>query len=280
MSMNPLELVSPAGYGSQRHRVVVDPMYGGRATSWQVDDLELLGSHDEHWVGHGMYPMAPWAGRLRSNALPNGMTMPATFHEWAIHGTVAATAVEVDQCESNYAVLRYQLGSPWPWLGQVRMCWTVEPSVLRTSIEVRSDDSSFPAVVGWHPWFRRRLARGGPARWELPDAQLAPRDAERMPTRSMRPASMADGPFDDTFFAPTDAVLHWPDVLTLRIQNSAPWFVIFDELADFLLVEPQSGPPNGVNEPLIGAVAMVEPGAPLVHQVSWQVLRAEPVAPA
>ncbi|MFM8351566.1 MAG: hypothetical protein ACKN9D_10930 [Actinomycetales bacterium] len=47
-----LELAS--ALGNQRHRVVLDPMQGGRAISWQVDDLELLGSHDAHWVGHGI----------------------------------------------------------------------------------------------------------------------------------------------------------------------------------------------------------------------------------
>jgi aldose 1-epimerase len=266
-----LELASAPG--NQRHRVVLDPMQGGRAISWQVDDLELLGSHDAHWVGHGMYPMTPWAGRLRGNRLPNGVTMPATFQEWAIHGTVASSAVEVDRFESNYAELSYRLGSPWPWSGRVRMCWTVGASALHTSIEISSDDCSFPVVVGWHPWFRRRLSRGGSATWELRDARLAPRDADRMPSTPMRPATMVDGPFDDTFFAPADAVLQWPGALTLRIQNSAHWFVVFDELADFLLVEPQSGPPNGINEPLIGAVTTVEPGAPVVHEVSWQLLR-------
>ena len=275
-----LELASTPAGGNQRHRVVLDPMQGGRAISWQVDDLELLGSHDAHWVGHGMYPMAPWAGRLRGNTLPNGMTMPATFQQWAIHGTVAAAAVQVDQYESDRAVLSYQLSSPWPWPGQVRMHWTVEPSALQTRIEISSDDCSFPVVVGWHPWFHRRLSRGGSATWEMPEARLAPRDADRMPTTPMQPATMADGPFDDTFYAATDAILHWPDALTLRIQNSAPWFVIFDELADFLLVEPQSGPPNGVNAPLIGAPSIVEPGAPVVHEVSWLLLRDQQVVPA
>jgi len=267
-----LELISPPGPGLHRQRVLLDPVLGGRAVSWQVDDLELLGSYDAHWVGHGMYAMAPWAGRLRGNALPDGSAMPTTFQDWAIHGTVAAGPVRVDMCEADRAELSVELSEPWPWPGLVRMLWTLEPAVLHTQIEITSEAEPFAAVVGWHPWFRRRLARGGPAHWELAEGRLAPRDADRMPTAALQRATMSDGPFDDTFYAPGDAVLSWPQALTMRIRNSAPWYVIFDELADFLLVEPQSGPPNGINDPLIGPPSVVAPGCPLVHQVSWELL--------
>ena len=277
--MGLVALVSRSDSCAEQQRIVLDPMHGGRAVSWQVDDLELLGSHDAHWVGHGMYAMAPWAGRLRGNALPNGMMMPATLQDWAIHGTVATAPVQVDRCDPDRAELSYALGEPWPWPGIVRMQWMLEPTVLRTRIEVSTDGEAFPAVVGWHPWFRRRLSRGSSGRWELPDGRLAPRDADRMPSTPLRPATMADGPFDDTFHSPGEAIVCWPGALTLRVCNSAPWYVIFDELADFLLVEPQSGPPNGINDPLVGAVSLVAPGSPLVHEVSWELLRDQPVDP-
>ena len=286
--MSLLELVAApddAAAGHQ-HRIVLDTSQGGRATSWKFDDLELLGRYNDHWVGHGMYPMAPWAGRLRGNALLDGatvLTMPVNFQEWAIHGLVAESPVQVDQVAAHQAELTYSLGAPWPWSGQVRMSWILEPAELRTQIQISSDEAAFPVVVGWHPWFRRQLSRGGPAFWELPGGKLAPRDADRMPTNLLRPATMADGPFDDAFWAPGEARLCWPGALTLHMHNSAPWFVIFDELQDFVLIEPQSGPPNGLNDPLVGPLSVVEPGSPLVHQVTWSLQHDQhdrPVDPA
>lgn len=275
-----LQLISAPG--SSEHpdqELLLDPSCGGRAVSWQVDGLELLGRRDDHPVEFGMYPMVPWAGRLRGNRITTmpdsaALILPATYDGWALHGTVLAETTQVLQCTSSQAVLACAL--PDPFTGHVQLTWQLEPGLLRTRIEVRAERGAFPAVVGWHPWFRRTLARGGRGQWQLPEGRIAPRDDERMPTAAFRPATMADGPFDDAFISPGPAVIRWPDALTMQVHNSAPWFVIFDELDDFLLVEPQSGPPNGSNEPLTGAIPMVQPGRPLVHDVSWGLRRERP----
>ncbi len=66
----------------------------------------------------------------------------------------------------------------------------------------------------------------------------------------------------------------WGEGLSLEIHQSHPWFVVYDSLPDFLCVEPQTGPPNGINESVFGPVALVTPGKPLSQQAAWSFTRA------
>jgi aldose 1-epimerase len=57
----------------------------------------------------------------------------------------------------------------------------------------------------------------------------------------------------------------WPGVLTLRISADVAFAVVYDERAEALCVEPQSGPPDGPNT----APRMVRADAPLVASSRW-----------
>ena len=117
-------------------------------------------------------------------------------------------------------------------------------------------DEPMPAVLGWHPWFRRVLAEGDEPR----DAGLAAdamlvRDDEGIPTGERIPPT--PGPWDDAFTGIREQpVIEWPGRLRLEISSTCAWLVVYSMPEHAVCVEPQSGPPNGPNL----APEVVEPG--------------------
>lgn len=274
MDQQPLVLTS----GSQR--IVLDPRAGGRATSWQVRGVELLHVQGHHAVEHGMYAMAPWAGRLRGNAVATdegAVGLPATYGAWAIHGTVLDRPARVEQASLDgqraEVVLVSDTHAEWPWPMTVRMRWVLEPDRLTTWIEVHAPAEPFPVTVGWHPWFRRRLADAGPgadARVTMEAVAMLVRDDSGLP--AMSADVIPDGPFDDAFLVPSGhARIEWPSEIAIDIESDGRWFVLFDERDECVCLEPQSGPPDGLvghpwHEPVLA-----RPGAPVAQAVTWQV---------
>ena len=105
-----------------------------------------------------------------------------------------------------------------------------------------------PASIGWHPWFLRRIP-GTPGELELdvePGAMYA-RDAAGIATGELVPP--APEPWDDCF---TDLrrppVLRWPGFLEMTIESDCPDWVIYTSPPDALCVEPQTAPPNALND--------------------------------
>ena len=249
-------------------RVEVDLAAGARATVWRVGDLDLLGAHDETPTGHGAFVMAPWPGRVRGNVVRHdGVAYPLSpnFGEWAIHGTVLDRRAEIVQKSANSVETLTTFGPGWPWSGAVRHTWQLTKSALTARLAVESDGDTFPAEVGWHPWFRRRLARGGPVRVDLPAAWMLERGADHLPT-GKRVAADRPGPFDDAFFVPGGrATLEWPAALRLDVDTDCSWVVVFDELADWVCVEPQTAAPDGLSGGLL-----VGPGRPRTAWTTWR----------
>jgi galactose mutarotase-like enzyme len=267
--------------------LAIDLDEGGRAAHWDVDGLSLLAHHGDSPVEHGMYPMAPWAGRLRDNSVGrNGQQhrLAASYGPWALHGLAVSAPAEVLEAEQSTDLSRLALRldhrSGWPWPMAIDLVWELRPRVLTTTIVVHAFEVEFPAVVGWHPWFTRQLGAGAPLEWWVDAAEMAERGDDHLPTGRLLPAADAVGPFDDAFLAPTGrASVRWPGALTIDITNDAPWFVVFDELPDAACVEPQSGPPNGVNDGLGRAIPTAAPGRPHTLVTTWEVrddLLAEP----
>lgn len=265
--------------------VTVDPALGGRISQWQVGDLRLLEQHGPHPAEHGMYPMAPWAGRLRGNAVlgdEGAIDLPVSYAGWAMHGTVYTRSLDVvehvQEEGSAQLRLRTQDHEEWPWPMAVEIDVALTAEALVTTISVIALEVGFPAVVGWHPWFTRRLARGGEIEWSVDATSLAVRGADYLPTGELVPFTLAYGPFDDALHAPAGrAVVRWPGALEVDIANDGDWFVVFDQLPDAVCLEPQSGPPNGVNAPLVGVVPRAEPGRPHRLVTRWG-MRALPEA--
>lgn len=255
-----------------------DASEGGRATSWRVDGVELLCTHGTDPVEHGMYVMAPWAGRLESNSLEYDdarVELPPTYGPWALHGVVMYRPVSdpVITITADYskAVFTCELIG-WPWPGQVQTTWVLDSEGLRTEIEV-STPSAFPAILGWHPWFRRELAGGALASWHAPGAQRAVREGD-FATGELQPLADSNGPFDDAFYVPAQSVLlRWEGWGSMTIQNSHPWFVVFDELPDALCIEPQTNVPNAMNTPVVDPCEIVRSDQPLRMVTRWRIER-------
>ncbi|MFB7621038.1 aldose 1-epimerase [Kitasatospora sp. NPDC056181] len=244
---------------------VVDPAGGGRLAALSVAGVELL----MPGAGFGSFPMAPWCGRLAGGVLRSA----GRFHHFpreapphAIHGTVRNSPWRVVRAAADGALLEHGLGAPWPFAGRVTQEFALSPSCLRLEMTVESHGAPFPAQAGWHPWFRRDLGTGGPAELRLAAAWQEERGPDHLPTG--RRIAPREGPWDDCFGMPDGVAVtvDWPGALTLEITSSARWVVIYDEPAEALCVEPQSGPPNGLNT----LPRPVTPRSPLTVTSTWR----------
>lgn len=123
---------------------------------------------------------------------------------------------------------------------------------------------SFPAQAGWHPWFRRTLD-GSAAVLDFTPGWQEERGDDHLPTG--RRIDPRPGPWDDCFGMPdgVDVTVTWPGVLALTVTSPEQWVVVYDEQEDAVCVEPQSGPPNGLNT----APRLVTPIEPLETATTW-----------
>ena len=251
----------------------LDPAAGGRVAQLLVDGLPVLArvhGRATHW---GSFVMAPWAGRIRRGRF----TFAGTTYDLptdrmpphAIHGTVLDRPwTVVPSTTGTSAELECALGDSWPWRGRVRQMVSLEGDGATFRIEVHAVDASFPASAGWHPWFRRRLAHGGPVQITLDAAAMLPRDADGIPTGVRAPVTSR--PWDDCFVdVRWPVVLHWPGALRLEVGGDTRFAVVYDQLDDAVCVEPQTGPPDALTlEPVV-----VSPEAPLVTTMTWTWIR-------
>ncbi|MGG7572931.1 aldose 1-epimerase [Streptomyces sirii] len=250
--------------------VTVQPDNGCRIGSLRVGGTELLRQGDHY----GCFPMVPWCGRIEHGRFRNGgelHQMPVNAAPHAIHGTGRNLRWRTARSSATQAVFTYDLAdpaAPWPYPGQVTQIVELaeDGGSLTLTMGVEATADSFPAQAGWHPWFRRNLGEGGE------DAQLdfAPewqeeRGADHLPTG--RRVTPKPGPWDDCFGMPrgVDVTLTWPGRLELRVASRAEWVVIYDEQEAAVCVEPQSGPPNGLNT----MPCLVTPIDPLEISTTW-----------
>jgi aldose 1-epimerase len=251
--------------GAGDARLEISPRDGGRIRSLTVGGHELLvtGSPDGP-IFWGCYPMAPWAGRLRDGRFSfsgRDYEVPRNLPPHAIHGVVFDRPWRrVDE-----RTLAIDLDARWPFPGRVLQRFDLRPDGLDATLELYAD-APMPGIVGWHPWFRRRLADGdADVRLELEARSMLVRDSSGIATAER--ASPGPGPFDDAFtelVAPP--VLEWPGRLRLELTSSCAWWVVFTERANAVCIEPQSGPPDGPNL----APEAVDPGRPLIHTMHWR----------
>lgn len=251
-------------------RLAFDAALGGRAVSWTVDGTELLAGAGSDPVEHGMYVMAPWAGRLRGNEA-QGQSLPATYGPWAIHGTLLGRPASIVERTPASIAFATRIGpgeDAWPWPGTVTATWAVDPDgTLRTAIEVESH-APCPVTVGWHPWFAREL-RGGGVEIGLPATARLRRGEDALPTGDVVAHVPAPGTYDDAFTVPSrEVTLRWPG-LGLRVASSSPWFVVFDERESAVCVEPQSGPPDGLRAHSGWRPQVAAPGTPVSLTATW-----------
>ena len=262
--------------------LVVDLDDGARAIAWTVGDLSLLAHPGDDPVEHGMYPMAPWAGRLRGNAVEwagRRHALPSTYGPWALHGTAMYQRAEILRAASDdgsaLVVARVTDHPGWPWPMAIDVGWELRARTLTATLAVHALAEPFPVVVGWHPWFRRRLDRGEPMRWSLEATGRLERGGDHLPTGRMLAPDPTQGPFDDAFLVPDGrASAVWPGALALDVGSDGEWYVVYDERPDCVCLEPQSGPPDGLRQRDASddgshAVRVAAPGRPHTLTTTW-----------
>ncbi|WP_069813844.1 aldose epimerase family protein [Streptomyces sp. TP-A0874] len=245
--------------------VLVLPELGCRIGSLRVGGAELLRQGAEY----GSFPMVPWCGRTGQARFRDGGTvhqLPANNPPHAIHGTGRDTAWRTVHAERRSAAFTYDLGDPWPYPGRVSQTFELADDSLTLTMGVEATGDSFPAQVGWHPWFRRNLGEGGAdVRIDFTAEWQEERGEDHLPTGRRVPPR--PGPWDDCFGMPEGVrvALTWPERLELVITSRAEWVVVYDEEPESVCVEPQSGPPNGLNT----LPRLVTPIDPLEISTTW-----------
>lgn len=249
--------------------VTIDPRHGCGLASLRVGGTELL----RQGPRYGSFVMVPWCGRTAEGRFRNGGEMfqlPLDNGPHAIHGTVRDAAWQVVPVPTaTKATFTYDLTDPWPWEGRVTQVVELagDGSGLTLSLGVETFDVSFPAQAGWHPWFARNLGKGGEdVRLDFSPAWQEERGEDHIPTG--RRVDPHPGPWDDCFGFPggVSATLTWPGELELTLTSRSEWAVIYDEQPEGVCVEPQSGPPNGLNS----HPRQVTPIDPLEVTTTWK----------
>ncbi len=260
--VGPGEVVLDLGAGDVR--VVVRPAQGGRIGQVSVGGRELLvGGHPMGPIYWGAYPMAPWAGRIRHGRFSfAGAThqLPLAAPPHALHGVVFDRPWRVDGPDA----ISIDLDQRWPFRGRVSQRFAVREDGLDVAMTLEADEP-MPVTMGWHPWFRRALEPGGEgASLSFDAAEMLVRDGEGIPSGERVPPT--PGPWDDCFTGlRSDPVLAWPG-LALTLSSTCDWWVVYNQPAYAICVEPQSGPPDAVNtDPEV-----VTPDAPMTHTMSWR----------
>ncbi|MFD3381842.1 MULTISPECIES: aldose 1-epimerase [unclassified Streptomyces] len=247
--------------------VTVQPGNGGRIGGLKVDGVELLRQGKKF----GCFPMVPWCGRTRDGRFLNGATphqLPLNSPPHAIHGTARDAAWRTARRSENEAVITYDLVDPWPYAGRVTQVVALTADTLTLTMSVETYDDSFPAQIGWHPWFNRNLGGAEGAedvRVDFTAAWQEERGEDHLPTG--RRVDPKPGPWDDCFGMPdgVDVTLTWPGQLELNVASREHWVVVYDEQEAAVCVEPQTGPPNGLNT----LPRLVTPIDPLEATTTW-----------
>lgn len=267
-----LSLVSPDG----RVHVAVDDRCGARLASIRIDGLDIIVSDGGDALSWGCYPMVPFAGRVRDAAATiNGDVhlLPAIAGPHALHGTVLDSAWAVLDHSDARAVLLTDLDAPWPVPGTVRHEISLDDDALTLRLEVTAHDD-MPCQVGWHPWFVR------PEAYTVPFDTLWLRDEHGITTGTRidhDPAHPRFGHYDDCFSdpsAPPGLLYRHPTTgvdLDVTLTSDCSHWVVFDQPVHAVCIEPQSGPPNQIND----APDVLEFGQSMsrMFRIGWTITR-------
>lgn len=237
----------------------------GRVMGFRLGEAEVL-TPGEHF---GAFPMAPWCGRMRDGMLAwQGATyqFPTNDGPNAIHGLVRGHPWDIITRSESSIELSQRLSSAWPFPGKVTQTIELADESASFRMTVEAESEPFPAQAGWHPWFARRLNTGGEVELDFRPAWQEHRGPDYLPDGTRIPPQPS--PWDDCFGMPdgVHATLTWPGALELTVTSPLNWVVVYDMPQDSVCVEPQSGPPNGLNT----LPHTVTPEAPLRCAMAWR----------
>ena len=227
---------------------LVYPEFGGRIGSLIIGNEEIFitgGALDDP-LSWGCYPMVPYAGRVRDAILkfageqfPLRKNMPPH----SIHGTVFDRPWNVIENSPSEVVLEIDLGAEWPFAGIVQHHIQLTDTKLEMQLKVHAINA-MPIQVGWHPWFVK------PHTTSLHFDAMLQRDGAGIATTQKVPQPAT--PVDDCFVNPEEPLTITIGNVHLTLSSDCSHWVMYDIPTHATCVEPQSGPPNGVNDmPLV-----------------------------
>ena len=227
---------------------LVYPEFGGRVGSLAVRGHEMFvtGDATKDPLSWGCYPMVPYAGRVRDALLNFGdrqFTLRKNVPPHSIHGTVFDRTWKILETNSTSVLLEISLGDDWPFRGTVQHRIQLSDSNLKMQLSVNARDV-MPVQIGWHPWFVK------PQSTSLQFGAMLQRDKSGIATEvQIRPPTT---PVDDCFINPDELLTITIGNAQLTLLSDCSHWVIYDIPTEATCIEPQSGPPNGINDdPLI-----------------------------
>ncbi len=250
-----------------RLEVALAPEAGGRIARIRFDGVEwLIGEQQEAAaIGWGCYPMVPWAGRIRQGRFSfdgRPCQLPVNFGMHAIHGVGFSRPWHIDLLESDGASLSLDLPEDpyWPFGGRALQQIHVQRDRLKLRLAVQAGAMAMPAVLGWHPWFRK------PDRLLFAPSAMYLRDEEGIATLPC--VHPTQGPWDDCFINQTEVTLVAAGQ-RLRLSADTDHWVVYDGAAHATCVEPQTGPPDGFTL----APTRLQPGQQLEldFELRWEI---------
>ena len=257
--------------------VTLLPDAGLRVGSLVIAGRELLVRENGHAATWGIFPMAPWAGRM-ANATFTDLTgathqFPPTWGDHAFHGRLYQSAANEQSVagDGRSAEMYARLDGATGWPLNARTSVAAELSgnatagALTITLTITAEVEQL-VTAGWHPCFRRFLLNAD-RRSEVgtegvlsfaPTGVLA-RDVampglhlidEVQPAVDGGVATPGSGAtWDDPFVgvaAPPQ--ITWGDALTLTLTAgpAVTHWMVYDP-DDALCVEPQAGPPDALH---------------------------------
>ena len=229
-----------------RLEVALASSAGGRIAQLRFDGVDWLVGANDGWpatIAWGSYPMVPWAGRLRGGRFDfdgNAHALHPNFGVHAIHGVGFSRPWQVDALDTVSAALSLALpcDAYWPFGGIATQSVRLRGDTLRLELSVQAGEQAMPAVLGWHPWFRK------PDRLVFTPSAMYPRDREGIAT--LPRVAPVPGPWDDCFIADGEIALV-REGQCLRLHANTDHWVVYDGTAHATCVEPQTGPPDAFN---------------------------------
>lgn len=189
--------------------------------------------------------MVPFAGRIRegrisfrgqSHSLPSNDSSPRNH---ALHGTAYNTEWTVASHSATHVEMTYTLQSPWPWKGHVHHRIELAESSMTCTLTVEANED-MPISIGWHPWFRK------PQQSTLLFASMLERGHDYLPTGKLLPPELHFA--DDCFIDPLAPISLEYDDITVVLSSDCSHWVVYNQPEHATCVEPQSGPPNELND--------------------------------